>query len=57
MRLKGVSYDDDARFDLDMSALSLVKTFETRHGTTYRDMKWEPKGSFKAVAAFYDEHR
>ena len=49
-------YDDDPRFDLDMSSLSLVKTFETGYGTTYPDMKWEPKESFRTVATFYEEH-
>lgn len=36
-----------------MSALSLVKSYERRHGMTYPDMTWEPKKSFKAVADFY----
>ncbi|SUA48369.1 Uncharacterised protein [Nocardia africana] len=27
--------------------------FEDRHGTTYPDMRWEPKAAFAAVAEFY----
>ena len=46
-------YSENAQYDLDMSALSLVKTYEASHGTTYPDMTWEPKESFKAVAAYY----
>jgi hypothetical protein len=26
------------------------------HGTTYPDMLWEPKASFKAVAAYHAGH-
>jgi len=36
-----------------MSALSLVKTYAGGHGTTHPDMPWEPKESFRAVAAYY----
>jgi hypothetical protein len=46
-------FDEEPVHDLDMSALSLVKSYERRHGTTYPDMTWEPKKSFKAVADFY----
>ena len=47
-------YSDDPRFDLDMASSSLVKYFEGgRRGTTYPDMPWEPKESFRAVAAYY----
>jgi hypothetical protein len=49
-------YSDDPRHDLDMSALSLVKTYTDRRGKTYPDMPWEPKESFRAVAAFYAGH-
>lgn len=48
-------FSQDARHDLDMSSLSLVKTYEHRHGTTYPEMTWEPKASFSAVAAYYAE--
>jgi hypothetical protein len=47
-------YDDDPRYDLDMSSFALVKTYaDGRHGTTYPDMPWEPKESFRAVAESY----
>ena len=51
-------YDDDPRYDLDMGSLSLVKYYEggKRHGTTYPDMPWEPKESFRAVAEYYAGH-
>ncbi len=51
-------YDDDPRYDLDMGSLSLVKYYDggRRHGTTYPDMPWEPKESFKAVAEYYANH-
>lgn len=46
-------FSEDARYDLDMSALSLVKTFAKGHGSTYPDMTWEPKKAFRAVADYY----
>ena len=46
-------FDENPSYDLDMSALSLVKTYEHRRGTTYPDMSWEPKQSFAAVADYY----
>jgi hypothetical protein len=51
-------YDDDPRYDLDMGSMSLVKYYEggKRHGTTYPDMPWEPKESFRAVADYYANH-
>jgi hypothetical protein len=49
-------FSDDPRYDLDMSALSLVKSYETRRGTTFPDMPWDPKEAFKAVAASYAPH-
>jgi len=47
------TFSEDPRHDLDMSALSLVRTYATGHGTTYPDMAWEPKKAFQAVANFY----
>ncbi len=47
------TYSPDPRHDLDMGALSLVKTFTRGHGTTYPDLPWEPKESFHAVARYY----
>lgn len=48
-------YDDDPRYDLDMGSMSLVKYYQggRRHGTTYPDMPWEPKESFRAVADYF----
>jgi len=44
-------YDEDPLYDLDMSVSTLVKTLTAgKHGTTYPDMTWEPKASFRAVA-------
>jgi hypothetical protein len=45
---------DDPRYDLDMASYSLVKSYaHGKHGTTYPDMPWEPKESFKAVGDYY----
>jgi hypothetical protein len=50
-------YSDNPRFDLDMASSSLVKYYDDgKHGSTYPDMPWEPKESFKAVADFYAMH-
>jgi hypothetical protein len=47
-------YDENPRYDLDMNEFSLVKSnAQGRRGTTYPDMTWEPKESFRAVADFY----
>jgi hypothetical protein len=46
-------FSEDPRHDLDMSALSLVKSYDGRLGTTYPDMTWEPKAAFRAVADCY----
>lgn len=49
-------YSDDPRYDLDMASSSLVKYFEGgKKGTTYPDMPWEPKESFRALARYYGE--
>jgi hypothetical protein len=47
------TYSPDPRYDLDMGALSLVKTYAHGRGATYPDLTWEPKESFHAVADFY----
>src|ERR1022692_167460 len=47
------TFSDDPRFALDMPAASLVKSYSRGHGTTYPDMTWEPRESFRAVADFY----
>jgi hypothetical protein len=50
-------FDEDPKYDLDTTNQSLVKYYEHgRHGTTYPDMPWEPKESFKAVADYYAQH-
>jgi hypothetical protein len=46
-------YDPDPRYDLDMNALSLVKTHA--NGTAHPGAAWEPKKAFHAVADFYNE--
>jgi hypothetical protein len=46
-------FSDDPRYDLDMSALSLVKSYTDRRGTTYPDMPWEPKEAFGVVAGCF----
>jgi len=44
---------DDPRRDLDMASYSLVKSYSDAHGSTYPNMPWEPKESFKTVADYY----
>jgi hypothetical protein len=46
-------FSEDPRHDLDMSALSLVKSYAAGRGSTYPDMPWEPKQAFRAVADCY----
>lgn len=46
-------FSDNPRYDLDMANYSLVKSYTDKYGTTYPDMPWEPKESFKAVADYY----
>src|SRR6266699_2215237 len=46
-------YNEDSKYDLDMASYSLVKSYADKHGTTYPDMPWEPKESFKAVADYF----
>ena len=48
-----LTYNDDPLYDLDMASYSLVKSYADKHGTTYPDMLWEPKESFKAVADYF----
>jgi hypothetical protein len=48
-----LTYNENPRFDLDMASYSLVKSYADKHGTTYPDMTWEPKESFRAVADYY----
>jgi len=47
-------YNDNPRYDLDKASTSLVKSCGGgKPGTTYPDMPWEPKESFRAVAEYY----
>lgn len=48
-----LTYNEDPQRDLDMASFSLVKSYADNHGTTYLDMPWEPKESFKAVASYF----
>jgi hypothetical protein len=49
-------YNINPLYDLDMSSFSLVKSYsDGNYGTTYPDMPWEPKESFKAVADYYEK--
>ena len=48
-----LTHNENPRFDLDMASYSLVKSYANEHGTTYPDMTWEPKESFRAVANYY----
>jgi len=52
----GGAFSEKARYDLDMNAFALVKTYRHGNGTTYPDMTWEPKQSFYAVADYYTAH-
>ena len=50
-------HDSDPRYDLDIVSASLVKSFGGgKPGTTYPDMPWEPKESFRAVAGYFATH-
>jgi hypothetical protein len=46
-------FSEDPRHDLDMSALSLVKSYPGRLGSTFPGLPWEPKEAFAAVAGCY----
>jgi hypothetical protein len=50
------TFSEQPRYDLDMNAFALVKTYRHAKGTTYPDMNWEPKQSFRAVADYYASH-
>lgn len=47
--------DHQPKYDLDMSALSIVKLAENRRGSTYPEMEWEPKEAFEAISDFYSD--
>ena len=46
-------YNENPGYDFDMASYSLVKSYSDKHGTTYPDMPWDPKESFRAVANYY----
>jgi hypothetical protein len=49
-----LKYHEEAMYDFDMASFSLVKSYDRgKHGVTYPDMTWEPKGASYAVADFY----
>ncbi|MGD0377806.1 MAG: hypothetical protein ABSB01_24920 [Streptosporangiaceae bacterium] len=50
------TFSEQPRYDLDMNAFALVKTYRHAKGTTFPDMNWEPKQSFHAVADYYASH-
>jgi hypothetical protein len=39
--------------DLDLASYGIVKVYEGRFGSTYLDMRWEPKAAFRALADYY----
>ena len=41
------------RADLDLASYGVVTVFEDRYGTTYPDLRWEPKAAFAALAQRY----
>jgi hypothetical protein len=52
-----LKYHEDPLYDFDKASYSLVKSYaHGKHGTTYSDMPWEPKASFKAVAEYDANH-
>jgi hypothetical protein len=47
--------DPVAKYDLDISSMSLVKLLKSGKGVSYPDLAWEPKEAFRAVANYYTE--
>jgi hypothetical protein len=43
----------DPREDLDLASYGIVKVYDDQFGTTYPDMRWEPKLAFQALANYY----
>jgi len=55
--IPALTHSEDPKKDLDMASYSLVKSCaDNKHGTTYPEMTWEPKESFRAVADYYATH-
>lgn len=38
---------------MDTASYGVVKVLEDRRGDIYRDMPWEPKAAFAALADYY----
>jgi hypothetical protein len=49
-------FNENALYDLDMASYSVVKTYTDQNGITYKDMQWEPKKSFFALAEYYAKY-
>ena len=49
-------YNENARYDLDTASYSVVKSYPDQFGTTYKDLPWEPKKAFTALADYYGNH-
>jgi hypothetical protein len=49
-------YSEEPRFNVDTASPSLVRYLERGHGSTYPEMPWEPKESFRAVSRFFASH-
>ncbi|MGO9958081.1 MAG: abortive infection protein [Solirubrobacteraceae bacterium] len=50
-------YSENPHGDIDATSLSIVRTLPPgKHGTSYPDMRWEPKQAFKAIADYYAAH-
>jgi hypothetical protein len=47
---------EDLKIDPDIASYSLVKSYADKYGSTYPDMQWEPKESFRAVVEYYSNH-
>jgi hypothetical protein len=47
-------HDENPLYDFDKASYCLVKSYaQGKHGTSYPEMTWEPKQSFRAVAKYY----
>jgi hypothetical protein len=46
-------FHPDPLYDLDCASYGVVKVLDGRTGETYRDLPWEPKQSFYALAEYY----
>jgi hypothetical protein len=46
-------HSDDPRRDFDVASYGVVKVLEQGFGTTYPDLRWEPKAAFAVLADYY----